>query len=204
LDIDTSETNRPGADTNSPEASAAHAADRDLVRAVVAGDEPATAVFVRRMQCVPRFLSVLSARGVPDEQEIGDLVQSVLASVWRRLPDFGGHAALESWVYPFCVHELMNANRRRRRRPWRSEDVPEPPAPPGPDPAWLHDDVHAALERLGADEAEVIRRKHFEGLTFEEISLRLRISTNTVKTRYYRALVKLRGMLKADSQGGSA
>jgi RNA polymerase sigma-70 factor, ECF subfamily len=195
---------QPRADTNASGTPANHAADRDLVRAVVAGDEPATALFVRRMQCVPRFLSVLNARGALDSQESGDLVQSVLASVWRRLPDFAGHSTLESWVYPFCVHELMNAYRRRRRRPSRSDDVPEPPAPPIPDPAWFHEDVHAALERLGAEEADIIRKKHFDELTFEEIARRLDISANTAKTRYYRALVKLRAMLKPDAREGSA
>ena len=55
--------------------------------------------------------------------------------------------------------------------------------------------VHAALARLPADEAMVMRLKHFEGLTFDEIGTRQAISPNTVKTRYYRALAAMRAQL---------
>ena len=43
----------------------------------------------------------------------------------------------------------------------------------------------------------MIRLKHFQELTFEEISSRLSIPANTAKTKYYRGLEKLRETLRA-------
>ena len=56
--------------------------------------------------------------------------------------------------------------------------------------------VYVAMQRLSAAEARIMRLKHFEALTFEAIALRLSMSQNTSKTRYYRALEKLRRHLR--------
>lgn len=175
-----------------------HPDDRALAEAVARGDETATREFIRRMQCVPRFVAVLRARSGArlDEHETGDVVQTVLASLWRRIATFGGRGTLESWAYSYCVHELMNAARRKRAE--RASALPtEDVAPPVPIAGTpLHDDVHRALERLGAGEAAILRMKHFDGRTFEEIASRSAVPTNTIKTRYYRALAKVRELLE--------
>lgn len=48
-----------------------------------------------------------------------------------------------------------------------------------------------AVDALDRPEAEVIELKHFEGLSFTEVAARLSISSNSVKTRYYRGLRRL-------------
>jgi RNA polymerase sigma factor (sigma-70 family) len=57
--------------------------------------------------------------------------------------------------------------------------------------------LHEALARLDPLEADVIRMKHFEDLTFETIGARRAISVNTVKTRYYRGIRHLQDELRA-------
>ena len=52
-----------------------------------------------------------------------------------------------------------------------------------------------SLSELGS-EAEVVRAKNYRGLTFESIGERLQCSPNTVKTRYYRAILKLKDHLR--------
>jgi NAD(P)-dependent dehydrogenase (short-subunit alcohol dehydrogenase family) len=54
-----------------------------------------------------------------------------------------------------------------------------------------------------AREADVIRMKHFEDLTFEEIGTRLGNSINTVKTRYYRGISRLLDRLGSSFRGGA-
>ena len=51
------------------------------------------------------------------------------------------------------------------------------------------------IERIDPRDAEVIQLKHFRHLSFDEIGETLGISPNTAKSRYYRALVRLREML---------
>jgi RNA polymerase sigma-70 factor (ECF subfamily) len=51
--------------------------------------------------------------------------------------------------------------------------------------------VRKALEKLNEDEKEIVILKHFQELTFQQISGRLGIPENTVKTNFYRTLEKL-------------
>ncbi len=162
---------------------------------------PALERFVNRMQCVPRFVAARNAQmGRPlGNESIEDLVQDVLAVVWRKLPGFQGEAGLETWVYQFCEFELRNAIRRAVPRRVRSlEDMDEVGSQEPANSAASDDleSVYVAMQRLSAAEARIMRLKHFEALTFEAIALRLSMSQNTSKTRYYRALEKLRRHLR--------
>jgi len=56
------------------------------------------------------------------------------------------------------------------------------------------------LNRVGGIEARVIRLKHLESLTFEELSARLDLPANTAKTYYYRGLARLRAMLEESEE----
>ncbi|MCA8948589.1 MAG: RNA polymerase sigma factor [Planctomycetes bacterium] len=173
-------------------------ADLALVRGVIGGEAAALESLVARLQCVPRFLAYLDGRAQQrlDEGLLEDVVQDVLATIWRRLDSFRGDAALETWVFRICEFQLRNAQRRATPRGIVSlEDTAEPAAPiaePGADRELLA----LGIEALAADDAAVLRLKHYEGLTFAEIATKLRQSPNTVKTRYYRALESLRRWLR--------
>lgn len=175
--------------------------DLVLARACVARDEVALARLVRRLACLPRVLEAISARlGHPlDRQELEDLGQETLVLAWRKLDTYTGEARLESWIFGLARLELMNALRRKRRRPdFRAESAnPEqvhlaPPSAPEQD----RDFLLAAVTSLEPAEADVVRLKHFEALTFEEMAERLNITTSTAKTRYYRGLARLHERLR--------
>jgi RNA polymerase sigma-70 factor (ECF subfamily) len=173
-----------------------------LVRQVREGEAAAIARFIERMDCVASILAARNARlGRPlRDEELSDLAQDTITAVLRKLDMFAGHASLETWVFHFCEHELMNAIRRKRRQPRPVADCDrEMPR----DQAVTHEreptdfeDVYASLDRLAPEKAVVIRLKHFSGLTFPEIATQLEISTNTAKTRYYRGLEELRQLLR--------
>ena len=57
--------------------------------------------------------------------------------------------------------------------------------------------IAKSLDSLDDATREIIRLKHFEDRTFEEIALLQCCSPNTIKTRYYRGLVRLRTQLRA-------
>lgn len=175
--------------------------DLVLARACLAGDEIALARLVRRLACIPRILDVLSARlGRPlDEQELEDLGQETLVLAWRKLETFTGESRLETWSYGLARFEIMNAIRRKRRRPdTRSEPPGEEPADDAPAPESEHDREYLACAVAGLDptESEVVRLKHFEDLTFDDIAGRLGITPSTAKTRYYRGLARLQERLR--------
>ena len=181
-------------------------ADLVLVAAALRGASPAIEQLVLRLRCVPRILGAWNQRlGRPlDEHDLADLAQDVTVIILQKLDDYAGRAPFEAWIYRICRLELMNGVRRKRRARTRNgaqvEDLAELIAGEDGSAATAGSDaelLHAALERVGGVEAETIRIKHFEGLTFEEIGARLAIPANTAKTRYYRGMVKLEKALRS-------
>ena len=63
---------------------------------------------------------------------------------------------------------------------------------PGNEDAYEDVDLKNALDKLPAKDKAVIELKYFEELTFEEIAGALEENVNTVKSRLYRGLKKLK------------
>lgn len=194
-----SRTAPPPADTH-PGTAPAWEADRALVGRVLRGDPEAVEEFTRRMACLPPFLaSRLRSTGRPlGDDDLPDLVQDVLVIVWRRLDSFAGRSTLETWACGIGLFEMRNAARRRRRRQDRERPLAgaEEPAPERPADDGL--DVEAlrlALGGLPDPDADLLRLKHREGLSFPELGQRLELSTSGAKNRYYRILERLRARL---------
>lgn len=190
----------------------AGARDLELVRAVLRREQAAVAGFIARMDCIPRMIAVRNNRaGAPlSETELEDLAQDVVTAVWRKLGSFDGRARLETWVYQFCYLEFLRRLRSLRNRP---RAVGEPVGDeveerrPASSRASEYEELHRCFAELSSAEAGILRLKHFEDLTFEEIGARLDLSPNTVKTRYYRALGKLRrrmGQSRVEPSAGGA
>lgn len=172
--------------------------DRHLVGAALNGEPAAVDELLERLLCVPRILSAKNAQaGSPlTDHELEDLTQDTLLAIWKKLSGFNGSARLETWVFRFCFLELLKRLRDRRRGRLRTSPVEAADVAVFESPGILeHQDIHAGLERLDPDEAEAIRLKHFENLTFREAGRRLRESENTIKGRYYRGIRKLRALL---------
>jgi RNA polymerase sigma-70 factor (ECF subfamily) len=180
-----------------------HQQDQELVRAVLRGERPAVDALVRRLACVPRILALLNQRMgvVLGPEDLGDLTQDTLASLWPRMRAYNGQASLESWAYGFCFNGFMNAVRRsRRRRGAEALDEATVPSSARPAVTLEYDQLHRGLARQDEREVRVIRLKYFDGLTFDEIGTRLGISPNTAKTCHYRGIRRLATLLGAEAE----
>ncbi len=176
-----------------------HPQDLQLVRDALAGSSESRERFALRMECVARILAEKNRRlgGPLNSSELEDVVQDTVTSIWRRLKSYEGMAALETWAYRFCQYELANRLRRRSRSPEKplsleDEELVDPQHRKQLD----HDEVYQALDRVGGEEAVVVRLKHFEQMSFSEIGVRLQIATATAKSRYYRAMKRLEILLR--------
>jgi RNA polymerase sigma factor (sigma-70 family) len=182
------------------------AADLTLVETSFT-DRTAQEHLLARLRCVPRMLAAKNAQHgrALDDVELEDLAQETILTIWRKRAEYTGRSSIETWIYPFCYHHLMNRLRGRARRP---RTLPLEAA--NSVPTRSEDDfgfVYRALAEVGPPDEDVLRLKHFEQLTFDEIGRVLGIPPSTAKTRYYHGLERLRTLLAAhgrETRGGEA
>ena len=151
---------------------------------------------MERFRAVPRILSVCNNRGGRrlTDHDLEDLSQDVVVLLWKKLSQFQGLSTLEGWFYRFCALEYRNRLRREGYRAWSKVGGEPPEVPvPSPEDAWIDRQLlQASLTELGPPEEDIVRLKHYQGLTFTEIGEQLGESSNTIKTRYYRGIRWLR------------
>lgn len=181
-------------------------ADLELVHGALAGDRVATAGLVDRLRLIPRVLHCKNNRmGRPlSKEDLEDVSQEILSTIWRRLKSYHGGSPIEAWAYRFCSLTFMNALRKRRRQPVMSEYLAEfEVADPAQDPAQ-EEPLQASylLERLSSDQERPIRMRIYDGLPFQKIADLLEVPLTTAKARYYRGLEALRQMLESAAEGG--
>lgn len=175
------------------------ALDHATIQAALHGDARAREVLAERMTCVHRMLAVINARArAPlSSHEIEDLGQDVLMIVWEKLRLFEGFGTFEAWLCRFCAYEFQNRRRRVAQRSGHVKPLPdEAEGPPAPaEEAISSTELENALRELGPPSEPVIRLKHEEDLSFDEVARRLGIPASTAKTRYYDGVLWLRQRL---------
>jgi len=68
-------------------------------------------------------------------------------------------------------------------------------AAPAPEPRYDLERLRRALAQIDPGDRRIVTLKHFDGLTFAQIAPHVDLVLNTVKTRYYRSLDRLRVIL---------
>jgi RNA polymerase sigma-70 factor, ECF subfamily len=137
-----------------------------------------------------------------DSAAAEEVVQAALALAVRKLSTFRGEATLLTWLCTFCRHEISAYYERTRRRPFEvelSEDHPEVRAALEclssdaltPERALLRREVsrrvHVVLDALPRRYADVLEWKYLEGLSVQEISVRLQLGVKAVESLLTRA-----------------
>ena len=86
--------------------------DRQLVKAILAGDERALRTFVDNY--FPRLYRYARPR-LRIEADVDDVVQIVLSQAARRLETYRGEASLLTWLIQICRHEISRQLRKTGR-----------------------------------------------------------------------------------------
>jgi RNA polymerase sigma-70 factor (ECF subfamily) len=183
--------------------------DTSLVRQIVAGDEAAFTLLMRRYnQTLYR-----TARSIlKDDAEAEDAVQEAYMLAYRGMPGFRGDAKLSSWLVRIVVNESIARARKRTRRAevirldgeshadleasgtHMNESTPEEP-----ERAALQAEarrlLEAKIDKLPDAFRTVFVLRALEEMTVEETAASLGIAEATVRTRYFRARSLLREAL---------
>ena len=172
--------------------------DETLIDKAIHGDERAWQQLVGRYQSALYYYS-LRLMGNPDDAR--DLLQDVLLVLCRNLAQFRGDSSFKTWLFGIANYRAMDM--LRKRKPTQDlDDLPE----------LEHEDqlsheqqlseqqtqilVQQKLKTLPPEQKLVVELRFYQHFTFDEIADQLAISSNTVKSRFYSALDKLRVQLE--------
>lgn len=175
--------------------------DRQLVDAVLAGDQEAFRVLVERES---REILSLCRRVVGDPQEAEDVAQEAFIRAYRSLPTYRGDGPFGAWLWRIALR-LAIARARQRPALLRADDpraegwLPHSAARGDPVGSLLRDEqrqeIARAIASLPLEQRRVIALRFFSELSLDEIASGTGAPLGTVKSRLHRALAHLRDNL---------
>jgi RNA polymerase sigma-70 factor (ECF subfamily) len=129
-------------------------------------------------------------------------MQDTFLSVFRSLDSFRGDSAFKSWLLKIAHYRCIEFYRKRKHTV-DMDSVPEAFNEEGENCPELSvvahqqgNDIITAMAKLPVNQRAVIEMKFFQHLTFDDIARQLGISTNTVKSRLYAGLGKMKQVLE--------
>lgn len=176
--------------------------DEKLIASALDGSQHSWLKLVRRYESLVYgyCLRMTGNRG-----DAMDLMQEVFLSVYRHLPSYRAEGGFKGWMMRIAVNKSLDHLRRRRRSPLVGDDDGELDGREGPhafnpQQAWeeagSNREILRVLAELPPEQRLVVELKFFGHFTFDEISGQTGVPVNTVKSRLYAALQKLKDKLE--------
>ncbi|GAA3762139.1 RNA polymerase sigma-70 factor (ECF subfamily) [Spinactinospora alkalitolerans] len=172
--------------------------DKELLVRHNQGDEHAFGELVRRHR---ERMWAVAIRVLGDPEEASDALQDAFLSAFRGAHRFRGDALVSTWLHRIVVNACHDRMRRKMVRPAvPTDDVNldvlsnERLKGTAPDPTGRSDasmDVHAALERLPAEQRMALVLVDMMGYRVDEAAEILEVASGTVKSRCARGRARL-------------
>jgi RNA polymerase sigma-70 factor (ECF subfamily) len=165
---------------------AAHSGDEHLSElVVVAARGDRAAAHALTLELMPRVRNLV--RYLTRSDDIDDVMQEVLVSVLRSLPNYRPIGSFQSWVDRIVIR-VTYVEIRRRRRSARDEIIePERIGSPQPaDFATTHATrtrIAAALDALPVDQRFAVVMHHALGMSVTEIAEEMKTPLETMRSR---------------------
>lgn len=148
-----------------------------------------------------RLVFAVAHRALGQRTLAEEATQQTFVKAWRAAQSLDDARDMAPWLAAIARRVAIDIYRREAAR---ATDPIESVLPDHPSvvtqPASvesLHDvwEVREAVAGLPAEEQEVVRLQHFEGLTHTEIAQRTQVAVGTVKSRSFRAHRRLAAQL---------
>ncbi|MDX1490831.1 MAG: sigma-70 family RNA polymerase sigma factor [Pseudohongiellaceae bacterium] len=149
-----------------------------------------------------------------NETDAMDLMQEVFMGVYKNLHRFRSESMFSTWLFRIAHNKAVDLARKSKSGLTRSlsdmegEDaVPDneamiAPAQEQPVERLMQKQanaqVRALLSALSFESRVIVELKVFQSYTFDDIAELQGLSPNTVKTRFYSAIRKLKKLLESD------
>jgi len=181
--------------------------DGELIALCARGDEDAFSMLYQRYKnrVLNYFYRLFGSR-----ERAEDLMQESFIRVWRGASGFKGkRASFSTWLYTISHHLAASELRKRRLLIFPLNKEPEMEQFIKANEVPLEHQlikreeaiiIKKSILRLPPRQREVIVLRHYEGLTFREISDVVGCQVGTAKTRFHHGIKKLYLMLKTEFQ----
>jgi RNA polymerase sigma-70 factor (ECF subfamily) len=175
-----------------------------LIAEVAQGDKSA---FARLYGLTHAKLLGVALRILRDRAQAEDVLQETYLKIWRHAPSYDpAIASPMTWMATIVRHGAIDAVRKRQIEAFGCEDEIAAVASDDPDPveeidlARLRPKALAAFARLPEDKRRLIMLAYLRDRSRQELSTRLGVPANTVKTHLRRALLELRATMFASTE----
>lgn len=172
-----------------------------LIGEVAGGNKSA---FARLYGLTHAKLLGVALRILRDRALAEDVLQESYVKVWRHAASYDpAIASPMTWMATIVRHGAIDALRKRQLEALGSEDEIAAVASSDPDPveeihlARLRPKALAAFAKLPEDKRRLIMLAYLRDRSRQELSTRLGVPANTVKTHLRRALLELRATMFA-------
>ena len=142
-------------------------------------------------------LYAFAYRRLDNANDAYDAAQEIFIRAMKALPSFDKRcASFKTWLYAVASHYLRDCFKRRCVEGIHTpmdEEIPSGERfEEAAESRALAAQIMEYLEKSDYCAYQIVELKIFGDMTFEEIGAMLRLSPNTVKTRYYAAVKKCR------------
>lgn len=181
--------------------------DEQLVLTLRAGEQDSLTVLFDRYN---KLIFSIAMRIVNDPGEAEEVVQTVFLDFFRGLATFDqDKGILKVWLLQYAYHRALNRRRHlaaSRFYKWVELDS----AASQPTLSWNPGDVAEVarlmdqlMTSLKPRQRDILELTYFDGLTAEEIAIKLGESVNVVRHELYRSLAKLRTAVSPESHASA-
>lgn len=180
------------------------------LEALKAGDR---AEFARMVDQYSAKIYRLALKMLGDPQDAEDVLQETFIKALRSLPNFQGRSSLSTWLFRIAVNEALMIVRKRHPETVSLDEQKDGNGEEDFEPLQITDwcclpeqelmsaearsHLDQAIQNLPASLRSVFVLRDLQGLSTKETAETLDLSEVSVKTRLFRARMKLRENLSA-------
>jgi RNA polymerase sigma-70 factor (ECF subfamily) len=178
------------------------ATERELIRLAQRGDADA---FGRLVSCYQQTVFNIAYRLTGDRQEAKDVAQEAFVKTYQTLDRFDLQRPLAPWLGRITTNTALNWIKKRRPEIEMDEETLLADPTPSPEAqtiaAETSTQLRAAIAALPPNYRAVIELRHFQSLSYQEMSKSLNAPISDVKSWLFRARRRLRRKLRRKLRG---
>lgn len=179
--------------------------DSELVKAYLQGKEQALEILINRHQ--QRIFSYILSK-IQDRDLANDVFQDTFVKVIRTLKRgaYNEEGKFLQWTMRIAHNLVIDHFRKEKRMPTMSPrdefdifDIIKDPslnAEKTMIKEQIEQDLHKLILKLPVEQMEVLKLRHFSGLSFKDIAEQTDVSINTALGRMRYALINLRKLME--------